>query len=83
MKTKVAKDGSTKAVIKQVIAERDEVQTRLLKLYAFMDDRFENCKFLELSLGNRILLERQKEVMQEYCDILDVRIELMTGEVPK
>lgn len=82
-KTKAMKDGGLKSAIKRVIAERDEVQTRLSKLCAFMDDSFEDCKFLELSPANRILLERQRAVMQEYRDILDVRIELMTGELPR
>lgn len=77
MKTKEVKNSGLKAAVKRVIAERDEVQTRLSKLCAFMDTKFEGCKFLELSPGNRILLERQKAVMQEYRDILDVRIELM------
>ena len=81
--TKAAKNAGLKAAVKRVIAERDEVQTRLSKLCAFMDTRFEGCKFLELSPGNRILLERQSTIMQEYRDILDVRIELMTGGLSK
>lgn len=82
-RTKKVKDDGNKAVVKRVIAERDEVQTRLSKLCAFMDTRFEDCKFLELSPANRILLERQRAVMQEYRDILDVRIELMAGGLSK
>ena len=66
----------------RVKQERDELQRRLSRLCAFMDDRFEGCKFLKLSPANRILLERQKAVMQEYRDILDVRIELMESVKP-
>ena len=61
----------------RVRKERDELQQRLSKLCSFMDTRFEECEFLKLSPANRILLERQQAVMQEYRDILDCRIELM------
>lgn len=79
-----ASDAETKAAVKRVIAERDEVQTRLSKLCAFMGDKvFANRGFLKLSPANRILLERQRTVMQEYRDILDTRIELMIGGLSK
>lgn len=68
------------AILARVRKERDELQAKLSKLCAFMDTRFEECKFLQLSPANRILLERQKAVMQEYRDILDTRIELMEGK---
>lgn len=68
------------SALDRVKRERDELQARLSRLCAFMDTRFEDCKFLELSPANRILLERQRAIMQEYRDILDVRIELMEGK---
>ena len=40
-------------------------------------------EFLTLSPANRILLERQLELMKEYRDILDVRLELMEGVKPQ
>ena len=67
-------------VLDRVKRERDELQQRLSKLCKFMDTRFEACKFLELPPAQRIMLERQKSAMQEYRDILDVRIELMEGK---
>lgn len=76
-------DAEVKAAIKRVMKERDELQTKLSALCAFMDTRFEGCKYLELSPGNRILLDKQRVVMMRYRDILDVRIELMTGELGK
>lgn len=61
----------------RVKRERDELQQRLSRLSEFIDDRFESREFVKLSPANRILLERQKAVMQEYRDILDIRVELM------
>lgn len=82
---KAARDGGIKAAVKRVIAERDEVQARLSALCVFVGNGgFQpSAGFLELSPANRILLVRQREVMKEYRDILDVRIELMTGEIPE
>lgn len=62
--------------------ERDELQQRLSRLCAFMDDRVEGCEVLKLSPAHRILLARQKAVMQEYRDILDVRVEMMESVKP-
>ena len=78
MERKKARRGTKdESVLDRVKAERDELQQRLSRLCSFMDDRFEGCKFLSLSPADRILLEWQRDAMQEYRDILDVRIELM------
>ncbi len=71
-------------VLEQVKRERVELQVRLSKLCAFAGDgKHPSGEFLTLSPANRILLERQLELMKEYRDILDVRIELMEGVKPQ
>ena len=71
-------------VLEQVKRERVELQVRLAKLCAFTGDgKHPSGEFLTLSPANRILLERQLELMKEYRDILDVRIELMEGVKPQ
>lgn len=83
MAGKQARTGTKdESVLDRVKAERDELQQRLSKLCDFTGNgKFQpSAGFLMLSPANRILLERQKAVMQEYRDILDVRIELMEGK---
>ena len=71
-------------VLEQVKRERVELQVRLAKLCAFTGDgKHPSGEFLTLSPANRILLERQLELMKEYRDILDVRLELMEGVKPQ
>ena len=71
-------------VLEQVKRERVELQVRLSRLCAFTGDgKHPSGEFLTLSPANRILLERQLELMKEYRDILDVRIELMEGVKPQ
>ena len=71
-------------VLEQVKRERVELQVRLSKLCSFTGDgKHPSGEFLTLSPANRILLERQLELMREYRDILDVRIELMEGVKPQ
>ena len=71
-------------VLEQVKRERDELQGRLSKLCELTGDgKHQSGEFLTLSPANRILLGRQLELMKEYRDILDVRIELMEGVKPQ
>ena len=71
-------------VLDRVKRERDELQGRLSELCKFTGDgRHQSGEFLALSPANRILLERQLELMKEYRDILDVRLELMEGVKPQ
>ena len=71
-------------VLEQVKRERGELQVRLSKLCALTGDgKHPSGEFLTLSPANRILLERQLELMKEYRDILDVRLELMEGVKPQ
>lgn len=71
-------------VLEQVKRERVELQVRLSKLCKFTGDgKHPSGEFLTLSPANRILLKRQLELMKEYRDILDVRIELMEGVKPQ
>jgi len=64
-----------KEVLERVVEENKQLQEKLSKLCVFMD---ESEAYLKLSPAMRILLERQRDAMKEYRDILDVRIELMT-----
>ena len=71
-------------VLDRVKRERDELQVRLSELCAFTGGgKHQSGEFLALSPANRILLERQLELMKEYRDILDVRLELMEGVKPQ
>lgn len=71
-------------VLEQVKIERDELQGRLSKLCKLTGDgKYPSGEFLTLSPANRILTKRQLELMKEYRDILDVRIELMEGVKPQ
>jgi len=64
-----------KEVLERVVEENMQLQEKLSKLCVFID---ESEAYLKLSHAMRILLERQRDAMKEYRDILDVRIELMT-----
>ena len=66
--------------LSRVIKERNDLQKRLSKLCTFMDTKIEGCEFLKLPPADKILLERQQELMMAYRDILDVRIALHGGE---
>ena len=71
-------------VLDRVKRERDELQGRLSELCKLTGDgKYPSVEFLTLSPANRILLERQLELMKEYRDILDVRLELMEGVKPQ
>ena len=71
-------------VLDRVKRERDEIQVRLSKLCKLTGDgKHPSGEFLTLSPANRILLKRQIELMKEYRDILDVRLELMEGVKPQ
>ena len=71
-------------VLDRVKREQDELQGRLSELCKFIGyGKHPSDEFLTLSPANRILLERQLELMKEYRDILDVRLELMEGVKPQ
>ena len=71
-------------VLDRVKRERVELQVRISRLCAFTGDgKHPSGEFLILSPANRVLLERQLELMKEYRDILDIRIELMEGVKPQ
>jgi hypothetical protein len=54
----------------RVVAESNELRERFTKLVAFID----GAVFQGLDVENRWLLERQREVMSEYLEILRQRI---------
>lgn len=71
-------------VLEQVKRERDDLKVRISNICKLTGDgKYPSVEFLTLSPANRILLERQLELMKEYRDILDVRIELMEGVKPQ
>lgn len=65
-----------KETIERLKQELCEVNERLDKLVDFAQTR----EFLCLSWANRTLLEKQEEIMEEYADILRIRIELNEKE---
>lgn len=66
-----------KETIERLKQELHEVNERLDRLVDFTQTR----EYLCLSSANRTLLEKQAEVMEEYADILAIRIELNEKEV--
>ena len=64
-------------VIARVSGESLELQARLSKLCAFMGSE----KYLKLRPAHRILLAQQAEAMKKYRDILDVRYDLLEGDL--
>ena len=65
------------AIIARVSGENMELQDRLSKLVNFMGTE----KYLRLRPAHRILLTQQAKVMKEYRDILDVRYDLLIGDL--
>lgn len=61
--------------IERLIEEYEQLSSRLTNLNNFIYSE----KVLELSTANRILLEKQKEIMLSYLNILMMRYELITG----
>jgi hypothetical protein len=55
----------------RVVAESNELRERLTKLTAFISG---NDAFKTLSVADQALLRSQRDVMQEYFDILGQRI---------
>lgn len=54
----------------RVVEEHDELYGRLAKLVAF----FSTPMFASLQQPDRMLMQRQAQVMTEYCGILSARI---------
>lgn len=59
----------------RVIAERDELETRIFRLRLFLEH---SDAFKALDIQNQGLLNSQLEAMEEYSSILTQRIELFT-----
>lgn len=57
----------------RLINERSELAEKIEKLQQFINTK----NFGDLSLANRLLLEKQVIHMKEYLDILSIRIELI------
>lgn len=64
-------------VIARVSGESLELKTRLSKLCAFMGSE----KYLRLRPAHRILLAQQAEAMKKYRDVLDIRYDLLEGDL--
>ena len=64
-------------IIARVSGESLDLQTRLSKLCAFMGSE----KYLKLRPAHRILLAQQAEAMKKYRDILDIRYDLLEGDL--
>jgi hypothetical protein len=60
---------------KRVVAERDELQSKIDKADSFVA----SDKFAELSESHRAWLSAQVSVMRHYRDILNIRIDLFKG----
>lgn len=61
---------------KRVVEEKAQLDERLGKLGTFLEGE----TFRKLSARDKYLLERQKEVMQSYSEVLGARIAGFNGE---
>lgn len=61
----------------RVIAERDELQTKLKALTVFIDA---NATFSTLPKAEQDLLQKQEVTMRQYVSILTQRIALFAGD---
>lgn len=68
------------STIEKVVKEREEVTAKLERLASELD---ENQGKFDLSLAASLLLKAQKEIMENYEEILDFRVQLMQGELDK
>jgi len=68
------------STIEKVVKEREEVTAKLERLASELDEK--QGKF-DLSLAASLLLKAQKEIMENYEEILDFRVQLMQGELNK
>jgi hypothetical protein len=59
----------------RVLDEKKDLDDKLDKLKAFINT---DEKFLRLSVGEQLRLERQAEIMQDYSDVLTERIASFT-----
>lgn len=64
-------------IIARISEERMCLQDNLSKLCAFMGTE----KYLKLRPAHRIMLEQQASAMKKYRDILDVRYDLLEGDL--
>jgi hypothetical protein len=60
----------------RVIDEKNQLDDKISKLGEFIDN---NDQFIDLDEVDQVLLERQREVMEEYSDILGARIANFTA----
>lgn len=59
--------------VKRLIVEKDELNDKLTKLSLFIT----LDKFKELDKEMQDLLSKQEQIMQEYVEILDRRVEIL------
>jgi len=55
----------------RVIAEKKELDEKIVKLYQFIKGRF----YPTLAIGERTRLVKQHRIMQAYSEVLDERIQ--------
>lgn len=65
----------SKELKEKLIKELDENSNKLEKLKSFI--KSENFNKDVIDISHRVLLIQQREIMQEYVDILNKRIELL------
>ena len=65
------------SVIARISEEKMELQEKLSRLMNFMGTE----KYLKLRPAHRIMLTKQADVMRQYRDILDVRYDLLMGDL--
>lgn len=63
-----------KETYNRLLAEREELSKKTKALFAFHN----STNYEKLSFANRILLDKQRNVMVEYLNILSCRIEINT-----
>ena len=59
----------------RVVTEKTELDAKLEKLTTFI----ESATFKDVPYGERFLLKRQKDVMQQYSEVLKDRIDTFTA----
>jgi len=60
--------------LKRLKEERDELLDKTEKLFSFLSS--DKTQFI--SKGNLLLLEKQSDIMEEYLNVLTIRIELLS-----
>lgn len=71
------KSSEINGLIARITGERMELEDKICKLVTFMG----TDKYVHLRPAHRIMLLDQIEVMKRYRDILDVRYDLLCGDL--